>query len=218
MARIVSTRLAAAAGALALASPIMVMVVAGAGAAGAQTYGQTYTYAAPGAYGQVRYQSSTRYDHSRYRGYGRNYGDATGYSYGYVGVGSPLSEVETQAYVNTGRYADGYSYGRAEYDGYGYRYGGYSPSHGYGSVETYGRPDNTDRGGRYGYSHERRYDDRYGRRDHDRYDRGREPGYRDWYGYNDDRPPVHHDGYRRDRRDRDGYRCECASDVYYYDR
>lgn len=200
MARSVSTGFAALAAALALP------IVALAGAAGAQSYGQGYgqvyvqSYAAPTTYGQARYESSSRYEHARYRGYGRHTGEATGYSYGYVGVGTPLSEVETRAYVNTGRYADGYSYGRAEYDGYGYAYGGYSPSHSYG---------HDDRGGRYGYSHGGRRDER--RHVQRRYVDSRE-GYRDWYGYNDDRPPAHHDTRYR------GDRCGCAQDVYYYDR
>ena len=55
----------------------------------------------------------------------------------------------------------------------------------------------------------------YGYRD---YDRPSRPGYRDWWGYNDDRPPSAWRG-RSDRsyRYRDDRGCGCA-DVYFYDR
>ncbi len=196
MTRIVSigSAMAAAIAALALA-----------GAAQAQTYGQPYSYRAPTTYGQPQYQG-------QYQGYGRNYGHVSGYSYGYAGVGTPLSEVETRSYVQTGRYADGYSHGSPEQYGYGYRYGGYSPTHGYGhGYQGHSQSYYGDRGGRYGYSHDRRYRENGSRP---------APGYRDEYGYNDDRPPSYSGSYRReDRRHdgHDGYRCNCQSDVYYTD-
>ncbi|MFN3815377.1 hypothetical protein [Brevundimonas sp.] len=95
----------------------------------------------------------------------------------------------------------GYSHG---YGGVGYPYARtqsytYSqPSHGY---SQYGY----DRGGRYGYSRSYSHDQR-------------QPGYRDRYGYHDDRPPTRRRAeYRYDndyRYDRD---CYCQ-DVYLYDR
>ena len=119
-------------------------------------------------------------------------------AYGRPVGGTPLSEVETRSYVATGRWADGYSDRPHVYvpaPGYGQGY-----SHGYG----YGGGD-----GRY---------DR-GRRSYDssRYDPPSRPGYRDEWGYNDDRPPSSRrwsDDGRSRRYDRD---CSC-SDVYLYDR
>ena len=121
--------------------------------------------------------------------------------YGRVVGGTPLSEVESRSYVSTGRWADGYSdqayvyvpapvYGQRYGHGRGYRYGG---RHGYG----------------------------YDRRDHGRYGYGRsEPrpyqGYRDVWGYNDDRHPSAR-GHDRDRRHRRDHDCGCG-DVYLYDR
>ena len=109
--------------------------------------------------------------------------------------GTPLSEVETRSYVGTGYWADGYS-DRPQV---------YVPAPGYGQ-------------GRGGY----RYDDGRDGRGYDRDPRGRSyapsrGGYRDEWGYNDDRPPSSRrwsdDGPAR-RYDRD---CGC-SDVYLYDR
>lgn len=119
-------------------------------------------------------------------------------AYGRLVGGSPLSEVETRSYVATGLRADGYSdrpqvhvpapgYGQ----GYGYDHGRDRYSHGYG-----------------------RGNGSYGNR---RYDPSSRPGYRDEWGYNDDRPPSARrwtDDGRSRRRDRD---CGC-SDVYLYDR
>ncbi len=105
--------------------------------------------------------------------------------------GSPLSEVETRAYVETGRWAGGY----------GERPLVYAP----GRVPAYGRSHG-------GY---RRHD-----RDHryasDRGEQGRRPyqGYRDEWGYQDDRARPGRRGYV-DRRGRED--CDCA-DVYLYDR
>jgi len=137
----------------ALAAVAALSLLVPAGAASGQTWGQTW--------GQPVYLN----------GYGRPVG------------GTPLSEVETRPYVETGRWADGYSDrpyvvvpGRA----YGYR------AFGAGYRRDYGRP---------------RYDRPY-------------PGYRDEWGYNDDRPRASH-SWSRDRG-REG-RCDCP-DVYLYDR
>jgi len=121
-------------------------------------------------------------------------------AYGRPVGGSPLSEVETRSHVGTGRWADGYS-DRPQV---------HVPAPGYGQG--------------YGYSHGR---DRYGHgydRGHGRYDRGysrydppSRSGYRDAWGYNDDRPPSARrwsDDHRSRRYERD---CGC-SDVYLYDR
>lgn len=118
--------------------------------------------------------------------------------------GTPLSEVETRAYAGTGRWADGYHErprvhvpDRAPGYGYGYSYG---RDHGrrYGD----GRP--------YGYG--ARYE-RYGDRD------GRPwQGYRDEWGYQDDRHPSARRGWRGQGSAHDyGPDCGCG-DVYLYDR
>jgi len=105
--------------------------------------------------------------------------------------GTPLSEVETRSYVDTGRGADGYSDrphvyvpGRAPGYGQGYGYGRY-------------------RG--YGYGH------RYGTGG---YDRRPYQGYRDEWGYNDDRARPGRQGYV----DRYGRSYDSGPDVYFYDR
>lgn len=130
-------------------------------------------------------------------------------AYGRPVGGTPLSEVETRSYVGTGRWADGYSDRPQVYvpaPGYGRPYVSYGSdyrSYGYDDGYRYGR------GGGY----------RYGYRD---YDPPSRRGYRDWWGYDDDRPPSAWRG-RSDRsyRYRDEYRgdrgCGCA-DVYFYDR
>lgn len=101
--------------------------------------------------------------------------------------GTPLSEVETRSYAETGRWSDGYSDrpyvyvpGRAPSYGYGYGSGRYR---GYG----YGR------GG---------------------YDRRPDQGYRDEWGYNDDRARPGGQGYV----DRHGRSYDRGPDVYFYDR
>lgn len=123
--------------------------------------------------------------------------------YGRVVGGTPLSEVETRAYVNTGRWADGYSdqayvYVPAPVYGERYRY-----DRGYGH-QRYG----------YGYGYDRQRHG-YG---HGGYEPRPRPGYRDVWGYNDDRHPSAR-GWSRDRDyDRSHYRdCGCP-DVYLYDR
>lgn len=101
--------------------------------------------------------------------------------------GTPLSEVETRSYADTGRRADGYSDrpyvyvpGRAPQSGYGY-----------GSV-------------RYrAYGHGRRG-----------YDRSPDQGYRDEWGYTDDRARPGRQGYV----DRYGRSYDAGPDVYFHDR
>ena len=120
-------------------------------------------------------------------------------AYGRPVGGTPLSEVETRSYVETGRWANGYSDRPQVYvpaPGYGRpwtRHGSGYRSYGYGDGDRYG----------------------YGR---GRYDPPSRPGYRDAWGYNDDRPPSAWRG-RGDRDSRYGYDrgCGCA-DVYFYDR
>ena len=101
--------------------------------------------------------------------------------------GTPLSEVETRSYSDTGRWADGYHErpyvyvpGRAPAYGHGYRTGRYG---GYG----------------------------YGRRG---YDRQPYQGYRDEWGYNNDRARPGRQGYV----DRYGRSYDRGPDVYFYDR
>lgn len=126
-------------------------------------------------------------------------------SYGRPVGGSPLSEVETRSYVETGRWADGYSDRPTVYvpaPGYGQPYG----------YRGYGYGDYRHGYGRYGYSSGYGYG--YGNR---RYDPPSRSGYRDEWGYNDDRPPSARRG-SYDRRTRSHDRdCGCA-DVYFYDR
>lgn len=115
-------------------------------------------------------------------------------AYGHGVGGTPLSEIETRSYVETGRWADGYSEQpyihvparphAAGYGGYGYR----SYRSGYGAG--------------YGYGYSSRGHGYRSRRE------GSRVGYRDAWGYNDDRPPAW-----RSRNDRD---CGCG-DVYLYD-
>lgn len=123
--------------------------------------------------------------------------------YGRVIGGTPLSEIETRSYVYTGRRADGYSgqaYVHVPAPVYGQRYGygrDYGRGAGYGSGYGYGRYDQ----GRHGYGR-------------GRYASRPRQGYRDVWGYNDDRPPSA-GRWSGDRR-HDGD-CGCG-DVYFYDR
>ncbi|GLS02110.1 hypothetical protein GCM10007859_21310 [Brevundimonas denitrificans] len=135
-------------------------------------------------------------------------------AYGRPVGGSPLSEVETRSYVETGRWADGYSDRPHVYvpaPGYGYGYG-HGHSHSYGQ----GRYGQGRHGHGYGGGGSRHARERGGY-DYSRYDPPSRPGYRDEWGYNDDRPPSARrwsdDGGPR-RRERD---CGC-DDVYLYDR
>jgi hypothetical protein len=107
-------------------------------------------------------------------------------AYGGPVGGTPLSEIETRSYVQTGRWADGYSE----------RPQVYVPVPGYG------------RGRGHGYGHDR---------GHSRYSPPSRSGYRDEWGYNDDRPASAR-GRSNDRRaHRHDRNCGC-SDVYLYDR
>ncbi len=124
-------------------------------------------------------------------------------AYGRPVGGSPLSEVETRSYVETGRWADGYSDRPQVYvpgPGYGQRYGA---AYGYGRYDS----------GRYGHG----YGYRSGQGRDRGYGRPSQAGYRDEWGYNDDRPPSAR-GWSEDRRSyRDDRDCGCG-DVYLYDR
>ena len=192
-------------------------VAAAAGSAAAQNYYESYeSYQGPRSYQDHRSYDSRRSYESRvwtpdhlFVSGGAGAPHVTGYSHGYAGVGSPVAEVDARAYARTGSYATGYQgypqpYGYAGYDyGYGYSAPTYT-SHGY-----YRRDDYRYAGGYNRYGYDRDYDRR-----HDRYDRRydeRRPGYRDRYGYHDDRPPVYRDHRHGDRR------CYCE-DVYVWDR
>jgi len=111
--------------------------------------------------------------------------------YGRPVGGTALSEVETRSYVATGRWADGYSEWSQTYvPASGYRQGG-----GYG---------------RYGRGHDRAYG-------YPRYGPSSRTGYRDEWGYNDDRPPSTRrwaDDQRTGGHDHDHGREE----PYFYDR
>jgi len=122
-------------------------------------------------------------------------------AYGRPVGGSPLSEVETRSYVGTGRWADGYAD----------RPRAHVPAPGYDRHHR----DRRQGGLGYGYGHgqERRYGG-YGHRPHDPPPR---PGYRDAWGYDDDRPPAARRWSEERRYRRDEGRCDCG-DVYLYDR
>ncbi|MDI1328082.1 MAG: hypothetical protein PSV23_14920 [Brevundimonas sp.] len=91
-------------------------------------------------------------------------------AYGRPVGGTPLSEVETRSYVETGRWADGYS-DRPRI---------YVPAPGYG------RPYTRHGSGYRSYGHGSDHGHGYGG---GRYDAPPRPGYRDAWGYDDDRPP-----------------------------
>lgn len=127
-------------------------------------------------------------------------------AYGRPIGGSPLSEVETRSYVETGRWADGYSDRPQVYvpaPGYGRPYASYGSgyrSYGYGGGYRYGSGEG------YRYSSARRYE------------APPRPGYRDEWGYDDDRPPSAWRG-RSERRDYHDHDRDCGCpDVYFYDR
>lgn len=126
-------------------------------------------------------------------------------AYGRPVGGTPLSEVETRSYVETGRWADGYSDRPQVYvpaPGYGRPYVSYGSGYRQPGYRSYGHGG----GYRYGYGHDgRRYDPPY------------RSGYRDEWGYQDDRPPVWRGRSDRTWRYRDDRGCGCA-DVYFYDR
>ncbi len=201
--------LAALTTAVALAAPTLAQTWGG------DAYGRGYSSYSQGSYSQNSYS----------RGYARSEGRVMityeapspydyGYSYGRAGVSGPVYEGETRVYAATGAAATGRS-------GYGYDYG-YGYDHGGRGEVWYQPPRQPDR---YAWRYRQRHDG-YGDR-HDRsYDRGGRygysvyQGYRDEYGYQDDRPrPARHRGYERreDRYDRRRHDCGCA-DVYLYDR
>jgi hypothetical protein len=123
--------------------------------------------------------------------------------------GTSLSEVETRSYVETGRWADGYSDRPQVYvpaPGYGRPYVSYGSGYRHPEYRSY----RSEGGYRYGYGGGYRHD---GRRHHP----PRRPGYRDEWGYQDDRPPAWRGRNDRGYRYRDDHGCGCA-DVYFYDR
>ncbi|GAA0640056.1 hypothetical protein [Brevundimonas lenta] len=102
-------------------------------------------------------------------------------AYGRPVGGTPLSEVETRSYVETGYWADGYNEQPYVY------VPGRAPAYGYGGYRSRG----------YGY------------------DRRPDQGYRDEWGYDDDRARPGRRGYVRGHSD--DRNCDCP-DVYFRDR
>lgn len=191
-------------GTLAWGAVLAALALAAATPAAAQYRGSYHppapAYAPHGSYGQAWGRADSRVVVT--------WGQPSPYDYGYsyprTGAAGAVYEGETRVYAATGAAAtgrDGYGdygdYGDRHYqpprphDGFSYRY---RQRH-----DAYGRGYGRDRGGRYGYSADQ--------------------GYRDEYGYQDDRPR----GVRSRRSDRYEYRevrrrgCDCA-DVYLYDR
>lgn len=115
--------------------------------------------------------------------------------YGAYSHPSPLSEAEPETHARLGAAGGGYTWGSGPILPRGYGHGGYGGNRGY----------SYDRSG-YGHAHGHRYD------------RPSQPGYRDEWGYNDDRPPSRwRSGSTRPSRDYAYRSCGC-SDVYLYDR
>ena len=137
-------------------------------------------------------------------------------AYGRPVGGSPLSEVETRTYVETGRWADGYAdRPRVVVPGQPYGHGGYEGGRAYGY-------DDHARGRAYGDPHAYRPPYAARSRSHiyrsSRYAR-LDQGYRDEWRYNDDRPRTFRgwSGYGSPGRRHDACGCGCG-DVYLYDR
>lgn len=151
----------------------------GATAVAAQCYGHGH------GHGRYEHHESRGHYEARYSDYRLSYG---------------ISETEHHAYGRTGDYATGYGWAPPPW-AYGYGYG-----YGHAPVVTY-RIEHGHGWSRRGYGH--RWERRAYDHGHDPYDDHRpRAGYRDEYGYNDDRPPRHHGGrYGRD--------CDC--DVYLRD-
>lgn len=182
-------------------------VLAFAPAAGAQTYGYDYSYGGGYSPGYGGYGSAQGAVHGS-----APHGSAYGQTYGYAqGHGSPRPAPSRQT-----RYAppqlpapyttyNAYGVNSAHVTGYSHGYGGVGYPYAHVQTHAYGYA-HVDRGGRYGYSH-------------GRYDQ-RRPGYRDRYGYHDDRPPTRwRGGYDYDYGYRYGYDRDCyCQDVYLYDR
>lgn len=115
--------------------------------------------------------------------------------------GTPLSEVETRAYVETGRWADGYHERPRVYVPAPAPYHGYASGYGHGRYRHDGYRYDRHRTSGYGYRHGRAWQ-----------------GYRDEWGYQDDRHPSARRGWRG-ARDGYGYSRDCGcGDVYLYDR
>ncbi len=187
--------------ALTLGIGLAALTLAAATPAAAQYRGSYHppapAYAPHGSYGQAWGRADSRVVVT----YGQPSPYDYGYSYGRAGVGTVVPEGETRVYAATGAAAtgrDGYGYGHygdrhyqppRAHDGFAYRY----------RQRHDGYDRGYDRGGRYGYSPYQ--------------------GYRDEYGYQDDRPRT----VRSRRSDRHEVRevrrrdCDCA-DVYMYDR
>ena len=116
--------------------------------------------------------------------------------YGAYARPSPLSEAEPETHARLGAAGGGYTWGSGPL---------VDQTHGYGGHRGYGH------GRSYGHGYGQGY--RYGR-----YDRPSQPGYRDEWGYNDDRPPSRwRPGSTRSSRDYAYRACNCP-DVYLYDR
>lgn len=123
-------------------------------------------------------------------------------TYGRPVGGTPRSEVERWSCVRSGRWADGYSDRPVVHVP--------GPGHGCGYSHS----------GRHGRGYDGgqgRHGPQYSQPRYGRYDPPSRPGYRDEWGYNDDRPPAFRRGSddRRSRRHDDD--CGCG-DVYLYDR
>lgn len=116
--------------------------------------------------------------------------------YGAYARPSPLSEAEPETHARLGAAGGGYTYGSGPVVYRPYGYGGYR-----------------------GYGHGRAYGYGYGRGDsYRRHDPPPRPGYRDEWGYNDDRPPSRwRSGSTRSSREYADRSCGC-SDVYLYGR
>lgn len=183
--------------------------------------------AAPAAASALDHDRRDRHDPyvqgRAYGAYSHGYGQGYGQGYGSTYAGVSISETEHQSYIRTGDAAHGYG---AAY-GAGYGYGPYYPYGPHGPVVTYRRHESYGYGyhgsayqarswGGYGYGYhnpyrpygyERRHESRYG------YGEPRpRPGYRDEWGYNDDRHP-----YRWDRGGHYRYDRDCACQVYLRD-
>ena len=114
--------------------------------------------------------------------------------YGAYSQPSPLSEAEPETHARLGAAGGGYTYGSGPVIPRGYGHGGYGAYRGYGYSRS-------------AYGHARGH----------RYDRPSQPGYRDEWGYNDDRPPSRWRSGSRSGREYAYRACNC-SDVYLYDR
>ncbi len=196
---------------IAAAVAAIVVSAAGSASAQAQTYGGYQNgYSSGGGYGGYQQGYATGSNQTGY-GYGDGYGArqdgyySSGSTRGYGSYSSESRHYDSgwrraeHPYPAPG-YGGGYYGGSYDYSHgapYAQGYGHYSSGQGCSDRYRYtcGTRHNQDRGGRYGYS----------------------SGYRDWSGYQDDRPASRavrnaRDYYGGERRD-----CRCE-DVYLYDR